>query len=74
MNQVIETIKRCVPNHRRERATLRHHTAGQPASRHRMVSDAPRTRIIKRLYPDWFALRLWEDDGGVTPVTRRPAS
>jgi hypothetical protein len=64
MNYVVESIKRFAAKHGRERSEFRNQATAQPAPRHRTAIDTFRPPIIKRFYPDWFALRIWEDDGG----------
>lgn len=64
MNQTLATSKRYAADYRRERFDFRNSTARQPRERHRTLIDMLRAPIIHRFCPDWFALRIWEDDGG----------
>ena len=64
MHRIIPTSKKYPAERRRERFDLRNSTAAQPRERHRTLIDMLRAPISSRFCPDWFALRIWDDDGG----------
>ena len=64
MDQQLATNKKPAANQRRIRFNFRNSTAGQSHERHRSLIDMLRSPIIRGVYPDWFAQRIWEDDGG----------
>jgi hypothetical protein len=64
MIQVLATNHKHAAAHRRARFDFRDSTEAQPRERHRELFDMLRPPIINRFHPDWFALRIWEDDGG----------
>jgi hypothetical protein len=64
MSQILAISKNYAAEHRRERFGRRSSTAAPPRGRHRELFDMLRPPIINPFRPDWFALRIWEDDGG----------
>ena len=61
MNQQLMTNRKLAANQRRIRFDFRNSTAGQSHERHQRLIDMLRSPIIRG---DWFAQRIWEDDGG----------
>ena len=64
MNQTLTTRNKYAAEHERERFGFRGSTMAQPCERRRTLIDMLRPPVINRFRPDWFALRIWEDDGG----------
>ena len=62
MNQIFATRMKHT-EHRRNRFDFRNSTAAPPREQHREFKML-RPPIISRFCPDWFPLRIWEDDGG----------
>jgi hypothetical protein len=64
MKQIPKTLKKDSTDQRRAYFDYRHSTAPQPRVRHRTLINMLQPSIIERCERDWFAHRIWEDDGG----------
>jgi hypothetical protein len=64
MKHIAATCKKHPRDQRRAHFDYRHSTAPQPRVRHRTLMDMLQPSIIDRFERDWFAHRIWEDDGG----------
>jgi hypothetical protein len=63
MDQIPATKKHAA-EHRCERFAVGNSTVFRLRQRHRNLIDIVRPPMINRFCPDWFSLRIWEDDGG----------
>jgi len=64
MNQTFASSRNHAAERRRGRVDCRNATVGQSHERHQRLTDILRTSVINRFRSDWFAIRIWEDDGG----------
>ena len=64
MKHIHGTRKKHPAEQRRAYFDYRNSTAPQQRATHRTLMDILRPSIIERFERDWFAQRIWEDDGG----------
>ena len=64
MKQRFHTRRKGARGLRRYRFSVDHCTATQSRDRRRKLIDILRSPSINPFCPDWFAQRIWEDDGG----------
>jgi hypothetical protein len=64
MRQLFTTSRKHAARLQRARFDFGDSTPAQSRDRHQRLIDILRPRSIDRLCPDWFAQRIWEDDGG----------
>jgi hypothetical protein len=62
MNRLHNTFNRHIAGSRRECPDFRNFSNIKTREAHRNRIERP--QLIRRLCPDWFAMRMWEDDGG----------
>jgi hypothetical protein len=59
-----DTLQKHTSDHGRRRFNDRTLAADPAHNRHRTLNTMLRPPIVNRFCPDWFSLRIWEDDGG----------
>ena len=64
MRKILPTSKKHPADRQCGQHDNRESTAPRPRARIRTLMDILRQRINRRVHPDWFAQRIWEDDGG----------
>ena len=64
MKTIHATNKQHAADRQCRRHDIRDSTAPRPRAQHRTLVDILRQQINRRLHLDWFAQRIWEDDGG----------